>query len=143
MKRWDVFLITIVAMSLFLILPGRNYADSSSTSLPVRHYFEQCNSNNISSIQEKMSRDKVIELCGGVEFPAFETVRNGFVFSIDEKRSGSITIPGWMPGNNQKIDFLCSKELVVLVYYDDHNQATHLTKLPKARAENHKHLPTP
>ena|SRR3989338_10228668 len=133
------FLSIIIAMVVCLIFQGESYAESTSGALSIRHYFEQCNPQNISNIKEKMTRDEVLGLCGGVEFPAFETIRNGFVFSIDEKRSASITIPGWAPGHNQKIDFLCSKELIVLVYYNDENQVTHITRLPKAKAVNNKH----
>lgn len=118
---------------LHVILIGLIFFSLSSSAQAQnidRHYFEGCNAKNIVSLQEGMSQRKARKLCGGHEFPALESVRNGFHFTLDEKHLIAITIPGWIPKPDQKIDFFCSRELVVLAYYDERKNIKHLTKLP-------------
>ncbi len=80
-----------------------------------------------------MSLNDVRKACGGIEFPGQESVKHGgFQFAVDDKRSAAITVGDWLPKSSQKIDILCSRELIVLSFYDEKGQVIHVTRIPKA-----------
>ena len=96
----------------------------------MRHYFEHCNDKIAPPLSVGMTREEVRELSGGQEYPPFETVRGGFAFALDEKRSGFYVLSGWMPQENMPIDFLVSDKNVTYVRYGPNNRAAVLSIYP-------------
>ncbi len=96
----------------------------------MRHYFEHCQDRIYPPLSVGMTRDEVRELAGGQEYPPFETVRGGFAFALDEKRSGFYVLSGWMPQESIPIDFFISDQNIMYVRYGVNNRVVVLSKYP-------------
>ena len=97
---------------------------------PDRRYFERCSTAGIVKIKQGMSRAEARGACSGFEFPASESLEKGFVFAADSKRSASVRIPGWLPARDQRIDFFCSRQVVVMAYYSADGLVDYVTRFP-------------
>lgn len=113
------------------VIPALLMAEEAA---PDRHYFERCTTSAIAELKQGVTREEARKACRGFEFPAAESIRKGFVFAVDKKRSATVTIPGWLPAADQSIDFFCSKEIVVMVYYNKEGAAEYVTRFPMHQA---------
>lgn len=111
------------------LLPARVFSAEKKPQ-PDRHYFERCTVSAIANVKQGMTREEVRRACNGFEFIASESINKGFVFTADSKRIAKVTIPGWLPAEDQKIDFLCSKQIVVMAYYNKENIVEYVTRFP-------------
>ena len=103
-----------------------------------RHYFEHCKEHIDPPLAVGMTRDEVRELAGGREYPLFETVRGGFAFALNEKRSDLYVFQGWMPQSNAVIDFFVSDNKVIYVRYGTNNRAAAVSVYPlRSTAPSH------
>lgn len=108
--------------------PADNGVDDSGQ---VRHYFQHCKGDNFSKIIKGMSKSDIRALCGGHEFPAFETVRHGFCFALNDARSSFYTFNGWMPKMSVNYDFFVSDtDLLLYVRYDHQGLAEVIEQFP-------------
>lgn len=115
-----------------LALPGA--LAEAKDNKPDRHYFERCTTESIAGLKQGATREEARKACRGFEFPAAESIQKGFVFAVDKKRTANVTIPGWLPAADQSIDFFCSKEIVVMVYYNKEGVAEYVTRFPMHQA---------
>lgn len=119
--------------ALFLSVPASSLL-AAKDAQPDRHYFERCTTEGIAGLKQGVTRVEARKACRGFEFPAAESIQKGFVFAVDKKRTANVTIPGWLPAADQSIDFFCSKEVVVMVYYDKKGIAEYVTRFPMHQA---------
>lgn len=117
----------IFCACLFLFL---STAAAGKENAPDRHYFERCTTQGIVKIAQGMTRQEARKACAGFEFPASESLDKGFVFTVDAKKTATARIPGWLPSGDQKIDFFCSRQVVVMAYYNKEDVVEFVTRFP-------------
>lgn len=102
----------------------RSAANVINSSQQARHYFQNCKGKNFSKIKKGMSKNDIRALCAGHEYPAFETVKNGFCFALNDARSNFYTFVGWMPKMEVSYDFFVSDtDSLLYVRYDQQGNA--------------------
>jgi hypothetical protein len=94
-----------------------------------RHYFQHADAKNCSLVNKGDTKEEVRKACGGHEYPPFETVRDGFSFSLNADRSKFFTFPKWMPPSDKDLDFFIAGTEFFLVYYQK-NKVTILSEYP-------------
>jgi len=83
---------------------------------PPRTYFQNAREGNFDQVQLGQTVAEVRKLCGGKEYPPFETARDGFAFAVDSSGQGLLSLP-WHIDADQKADFFTSKKRVLVAFY--------------------------
>ena len=91
---------------------------SAAPAFAMRDYYEQANEQRFDDVHIQMTFAEVHEICGGHLFLPFETIRSGFAFAVDEKRSGILALP-WHIDLNQMVDFFTSSKRALVVFYKE------------------------
>ncbi|MCX5709866.1 MAG: hypothetical protein NT088_03950 [Candidatus Omnitrophica bacterium] len=117
-ERIPILILLISTLFLVLLFTEQGKGDT----VPPNHYFSHCKEGNFSKAARGMSREEIKKLMGGNEYPPFETVKGGFCFAVDEKRSGFFCFDNWMPRDNLTRDFFLSENNLLYVHYDTENK---------------------